>query len=468
MLVATTFEEQTNKQFIASGDGFASDKLITNLSAATNKYITSDDTKQYKYEAIFGRLNYNWEGKYIINLTGRRDGSSRFGPNKQFANFGAVGAAWVFTKESFANKILPFISFGKIRGSYGSSGNDQIGDYQFLDTYTLTGEPYDGTMGMDPSRLYNPNFAWEVNKKLEAALDINFLKDRIQLSSSYFRNISTNQLVGVPLPITTGFVSLTSNLDAKVKNTGLELELQTVNIKKSNFQWTSSFNVTFPKNELVEFPGLEASTYANTYVVGEPLSVQRLYQYTGLSQERGIYQYKDFNNDGVISSAFDKQCLDNTDPKFYGGLSNSITYKNFTLDFFFQFTKQKAYNFLATIGLPGGWGNMPVLVLDRWQKPGDQTMIQRYTTGEDGEAYQAYDKIWRSNIALTDASFIRLKNITIGYTIPDPKKNGVKCRLFMQGQNLFTITNYLGPDPEQAGQRLGVLKRLNFGIECNF
>ncbi|MDO9184083.1 MAG: hypothetical protein Q7U04_16840, partial [Bacteriovorax sp.] len=409
-----------------------------------------------------------WNDTYIINLTGRRDGSSRFGPNRQFANFGAVGAAWVFSKESFATKVFPFINYGKLRGSYGTSGNDQIGDYEFLDTFTIMGEAYDGIIGIQPARLYNPNFAWEVNKKLEFALELNMFKDRIQLTTSYFRNISTNQLVGIPLPTSTGFTFLTANLDAKVKNTGLELDLHTVNFQKTDFQWATSFNVTFPDNELVEFPGLEESTYANTYVVGESLSIQKLYHYTGLSTDRGIYQYEDYNNDGAINSAHDKQWIEDMAPKYYGGISNSLTYKNLSLDFFFQFTKQKSYNFLESIGLPGGWGNMPSLILDRWQQPGDQSNIQRYTTGADGEAYDAYDKVWRSNIALTDASFIRLKNISIAYTIPVSKMNGVNCRLYFQGQNLLTFSNYKGPDPEQAGQRLGVLKRLNFGVEINF
>ncbi|MCG8482846.1 MAG: SusC/RagA family TonB-linked outer membrane protein, partial [Clostridia bacterium] len=127
VLVGATFQKQIDKQFLAQGQDFPSDKLIYNLSAATNKFITGDDKKQYKYNALFGRLNYNWEGKYIFNVTGRRDGSSRFGPNKKFANFGALGVAWIFTKEPFIKEMLPFISFGKLRGSYGSSGNDQIG-----------------------------------------------------------------------------------------------------------------------------------------------------------------------------------------------------------------------------------------------------------------------------------------------------------------------------------------------------
>ncbi len=172
---------------------------------------------QYRYHAVFGRINYNWKDKYIFNLTGRRDGSSRFGPGKRFSNFGAVGVAWIFSEENFFEKHLSFLSYGKLRVSYGVTGNDQIGDYEFLDTFSLTSYPYQGNIGLYPTRLFNPDFAWERNRKLEGALDLGFMQDRIFLRAGYYRNRSDNQLISLPLPPSIGFASIRSNLPAWYK-----------------------------------------------------------------------------------------------------------------------------------------------------------------------------------------------------------------------------------------------------------
>src|SRR5690606_1578194 len=147
----------------------------------------------YKYQAFFGRLNFSWKDKYILNLTGRRDGSSRFGTGNRFANFGAVGLAWVFSEDNWVKNSLPFISFGKLRTSYGSTGNDQIGDYQYLNTYSVTGNIYENGTGLQPSRLFNPEFSWERNRKVEAAIEISFWEDRFFLGTSYYHNRSSNQ-----------------------------------------------------------------------------------------------------------------------------------------------------------------------------------------------------------------------------------------------------------------------------------
>ena len=465
-LIGSTFESQVDKQLLTRGYGFPSDELLSNISAASTKYINGDDKKQYRYQALFARLNYNWEGKYIVNITGRRDGSSRFGSNKKYANFGAAGAAWIFSKETFIKEKLPFISFGKLRGSYGSSGNDQIGDYEFMDTYTISGTDYDGVIGFTPTRLFNPLFAWEVNKKLEFSLEMGLLNDHIQVTANYFRNMSTNQLVGIPMPATTGFTSLRANLNAKVKNTGLELQLNTVNFRKEHFNWTTSFNITFPKNVLVEFPDLEGSTYANTYIIGKSLNIKKLYHNLGVNPETGIYEFEDYNNDGVISSGNDKKYIQDFSTKYYGGLANHLSYRNLELDFFFQFSQKTAYNYVAQIYTSG---NQPALTLEnRWHKPGDQAFLQRYTAGGNSAAQTAADRFYSSNNAYADASYIRLKNLSIAYTIPESILKIMKCSIYLQGQDLLTFTKYKGPDPEQPGQQIGMIKRVNFGVQFNF
>src|SRR5690606_35172781 len=224
ILVGTTLQNDSAGQQFQSARDFPSNTVIYNAAAAAIHTIESDTEEMYRYRALFGRINFNWDKKYIVNLTARRDGSSRFGAANRFANFGAVGAAYIFSEEPFMGKVLPFINFGKLRASYGTTGNDQIGNYGYLDTYTTNGLSYQGTRVRAPVQLYNPDFGWETNRKLEAAVELGILNDRIMLSTSYYRNRSSSQLVGIPLPGTTGFTTIQSNLDATVQNTGLEFE----------------------------------------------------------------------------------------------------------------------------------------------------------------------------------------------------------------------------------------------------
>ncbi len=165
-LAGASFLENNSNYMRQDASGFISDALLEDPQAA-GTIITRSNSSIYKYEAIFGRIGYDWMDKYLLNVTARRDGTSRFGPGKQFGNFGAVGAGWIFSKEAFIQRNLGFLSFGKIRGSYGTTGNDQVGDYQFIDLYTTTGLPYEGGQGLYPINLFNAQLAWETTKKLE-------------------------------------------------------------------------------------------------------------------------------------------------------------------------------------------------------------------------------------------------------------------------------------------------------------
>lgn len=434
-LLGTTFQSQTTNRLFQSGFGFSSNSLIHDLASANLKTIDLSDETIYKYQAVFARINYNHDGRYIINVTGRRDGSSRFGPGKQFTNFGAVGAAWVFSEEEFlqGNNIL---SFGKLRTSYGTTGNDQIGDYQFLDTYVSSGNTYNGTIGLQPVRLFNPEFGWETNKKFEVALETGFFQDRIFLTSAYYNNRSTNQLVGIPLPGTTGFQTLQGNLDATVQNTGVEFTLATKNVTGNNFSWTTNFNISFNRNKLLSYPGLETSSYANTYVVGQSVNIVKLYHYTGFNPVTNLYEFEDVNNDGQITSLADRQTIANLSPKYYGGLQNNFRYKNLQLDFLFHFVKQESFGYMP--GVPGTAVNQLSEVSNQ-QLP--------FTSGANGAVISAYYRYGLSDAALQDASFVRLKNVSLTYDIP-LKAKSLKCQLYFQGQNLLTFTSYNSGDPE--------------------
>ena len=462
ILLGSTFQQRNASRLFQSGSGFSSNALIYDLASATNRQVQMSDETIYKYQAFFGRINYNWNDLYIMNLTARRDGSSRFGPGNQFANFGAVGVAWLFSNENFL-KNSSWLSFGKIRSSYGITGNDQIGDYQFLNTYNSSGVNYQNIIGLQPTRLFNANFGWEVNKKLEAALELGFLADKIFITGAWYQNRSSNQLVGIPLPGTTGFTQLQANLDATVQNTGLEFTLRTVNYSNKNFNWTSNFNVSFSKNNLVSFPNLASSSYKNTYRIGEPLSILLRYKYTGLDPVTGIYQFKDENNDGKISSPDDKQTVINLNPDFFGGFQNQLSYKNWKLDFLFQFVKQQRESYAGVAGMI----NHPTRFVNSWQQEGDTSPYQMHTAGYNAVALTAQSLYSTSDAVTTDASFIRLKTIAISYNVP-LKSKGLQCLLTINGQNLLTFTPYEDGDPESTIGFLPPLKVITAGIQLTF
>jgi TonB-linked SusC/RagA family outer membrane protein len=466
VLVGSTFNELSGQQLVLAGEGFTSNSLIYDLASASTVSIMSSGATQYKYHAFFGRANFSWQDRYFVNITSRRDGSSRFGPGNKFANFGAIGAAWLFSKSFITSS---FLSFGKLRASYGTTGNDQIGDYQYLDTYSSSGNPYQGIVGLEPTRLFNPDFGWESNKKFEVATELGFFNDRIFLTVGWFRNTSSSQLVGVPLPGTTGFSSIQANLDASVQNEGIELTLRTVNFQRKDFGWSTNFNISVLKNKLLRFPDLESSTYANKYVIGSPLNIVKVYHFTGLDPATGVYQFEDFNGDGRLSAKDDKQYLRDLNPEFYGGLQNQLHYKGVQLDFLFQFVKQLNYNSASTLGLPGSRNNQTTDVLARWQKPGDTGPFQQYSTGANAAVANAFTKYRESDATITDASYIRLKNVALSYQLPPIWLKGVVCKLNIQAQNLLTLTSYRGADPEfKTRGVLPPLKIVTTGIQFIF
>lgn len=462
-LAGSTFQSQGSESLHQIATGFTNESQMDNIAAATNIFSTYGNAT-YRYSAIFSRINYNYKDTYLLNITGRRDGSSRFGPGKQFANFGALGAAWIFSNINFVKDNLQVLSFGKLRTSYGSTGSDQTLNYGFIDLFKTTNS-YQGVPGVEPKKLFNPDYAWEINKKFEAALELGFLKQRVLLTTAFYRNRSSNQLVGYPLPPTTGFSSVQKNLNATVQNTGLELELNTQNFISGVFKWNSSFNITFPKNKLLSYPNLAGSAYANTYVVGAPLSIQRTFKSLGVNPETGLNEVVDVDHNGIYN------ITDRTEnvfigQKYFGGLSNSFQWKGLQLDVLFQFVKQKGLNYLAYFpNIPGmGFSNLPVEVFDRWQKSGDVTRFQKFQTTD----YEAYDNFMRSDAAIVDASYIRLKNLSLSYQLPVSWLNHVKIqtlRIYVQGQNLITITKYGGLDPESQGFSLPPLRFITAGLQ---
>jgi TonB-linked SusC/RagA family outer membrane protein len=470
VLVGSTFQQNNNDLDQITGSGFSTDEVIrdyrqaTTLTPGLNRVLST-----YKYNALFTRLNYNWANKYILNLTARRDGSSRFGAENQFHNFGAVGTAWLFTNEEFM-KDLPGLSFGKIRGSFGTTGNDQIGDYGYLNQYEVifARRNYQDVRGLQVNKLPNPYLQWELTKKLQLGLDIGFVQDRIFLGVTYYSNCSSNQLMSYNLPFQTGFGGIFGNFPATVQNSGWEVMLTTNNLKKARFSWTTNFNISANRNKLVAFPNIEQSSSANFLVIGEPIALTKLFNFIDVNPDNGLAQFK--NADGKIVEVpdFDKDryIYSTTLPKYFGGLQNTVIYKNFTLDFLFQFVKTEAqyYNYGNSF-LSGTNLNMPNDVLSRWRKPGDQTDIQKFSMND------YLDYLQTSNFTVKDASYIKLRNLSFSYTLPSSwtkRFNIQSCRLFAQGQNLLSITHYSGFDPETASySSLPPLRIYTFGLQLS-
>ncbi|MCY1662595.1 SusC/RagA family TonB-linked outer membrane protein [Chryseobacterium sp. SL1] len=462
-LVGGTFQQEVNQQGTMTGVGFESNIFLENIGAAQTKSISDQARTEYRYAAAFGRLNYQFKNRYILNITGRRDGSSRFGPNKKFASFGAIGAAWLFSNENVL-KNIHWLSLGKLRGSFGSAGSDNIGDYQYLDTYTVSSSSYNNVTGLLPSRLYNPDYSWERTTKLETALELGLLRNRISLTAAWYRNLSSNQLVGIQLPSVTGFSSVLANLPATVENTGFELEVSAVPLKNAQLKWETGFNISFPKNKLISFPGLEGSTYANQYVIGQPITLVKVYQLEGINPQTGQYQFTDFNGDGKISSPDDNKIIEKVGVQYFGGWNNSLRFKNWDLSVLFQFVKQRNRNYNSIIPVPGGMNNQPVEVLNVWSAENPGGFYMPYKSGSS----TAHNLFQNSTASISDASFIRLKNVQLGYRIP--MKNSIfrDVKIFFQGQNLITLTKYFGIDPEFTFMGfLPPLRTYSFGAQFN-
>ncbi len=464
VLIGGSLQSTNNRGLVIRGRGFDSDLLLSNLAAAPEVSVLTDISSQFRYTAVFGRINYNWQDRYIINLTGRRDGSSRFGPGNRFGNFGAVGLAWIFSNERFIgdNSI---ISFGKLRGSYGLTGNDQIGDYQFLSSYSSDSDGgtlgYDGNSALLRSRAANPNFSWEENQKLEVGLELGFINNNIRLNTSWFQNRSDNQLVGRPLSTVTGFSTVLFNFPALVENRGIEIELSTVNINSKDFTWTSALNFSRLRNELLEFPNIEDfSAFDNRYIVGRSLLGSKQFKTNGINPETGEGNTVDFNGDGRIDVQ-DQQDFVEIFRDFFGGLNNTLRWKSLEFSFFLNFVKQNGLDFFPN---PGGFGNQPQRALERWQRPGDVTSIQRSSSRGSVLGLQG-------NAGLTDASFVRLQNVSLAWTLPSKIVSQIgleNARVYLNGQNLLTITDFNGLDPETGNTNLPPLRVITTGIQLTF
>jgi len=454
VLIGGTYQNTMTEGTNTFASNFSSESLLENMSSAST--ITAQNSYlQYKYVSVFGRITYNLKEKYILNASIRRDGSSRFGPANRFGNFGALGVAWIFTEEHWLQEELPFLSFGKLRASYGITGSDQISDYQYLSLYGSSGYQYQNYAGLTPYTISNADFKWESNKKLEFGLELSFLKDRINFTVSRYQNRSGNQLISYALPYLSGFYTYQANLPALIQNTGWEFEIHTKNIQTPNFSWSSSFNLSTTKNVLKSFPNIEDSGYSSLYKINEGITRIFGFPYVGADPTSGQPLYQTPYGEKTAIPPFETYFStigDNT-PKFFGGLGNTFTYKKFTLDVFAQFARQTLKGGLIP---PGSLSNNFEMVWSRWQNPGDLTQIPKASNSTANNFMYP-----NSSANFFDTSYLRLKNVSLSYAFP-------KIRVFAQGQNLLTFWNKNAAlyDPESGAEsNIPPLRIVTIGLQ---
>jgi TonB-linked SusC/RagA family outer membrane protein len=481
LLAGGSWQHNSSKGYFISGSNYSSEALLGTMSGAGTITVNYNNIVEYKYAALFGRVNYDWKSKYLLNASFRRDGSSRFGPANRFGNFGAIGAGWVFSEEPFVKNTFPFLSFGKLRGSYGTTGNDQIGNYTYLSLYSST-TVYLSNPAIYPLVLRNENIQWETTKKLELALELGLLKDRLLVTANYYRNRSGNQITFLSMPTQSGYNSITANLPAVIQNKGLELEITSVNAKSKNFEWKTAFNITFPKNKLLEFPGLDKTFFSTSYIVGMPINFSRVYHYLGVDPSSGKAMYEDLDKDNAITT--NDRYIAKIGTPYYGGLSNTVDFRNWTLDLFFQFNHRFGItNILNT--RPGALVNQNISWFNRWQKTGDITAIPGATTTAGSAIYNSYNQYTSSDAVWGDASYLKFRSASLSYAMPQQWISRIKmssCRLYVQGQNIFmkAKNKYIfdtettvpgGPSglgTGTIGQVTPPLRTIVFGINCSF
>jgi hypothetical protein len=415
-LLATSIQKSSYTYLSINASGFLSDLLMKTLAAATSSSIISNFSGITRFNALFGRLSYNWDDKYLINFTARRDGSNKFGAKNRFHNFGSMGLGWIFSEEKWITQRLPWLSFGKLRSSYGTTGNDGIPDFSYLSIYNISAPTilYQNSIGLNVNNIPNPYLEWEETRKWQGGLDLGFIKDRIVIGATYSRNRSSNQLSTYALPSVTGFLSINKNIGATIQNTSWEFTLNTVNVKGKEFSWTTGVNVTIPRNKLIKFPDIENTGYASGaggLIVGQPLGLLMVARYGGINPTTGGYLVFDKNDNPITGYpiAEDQNKYISTLSIYHGGLLNNINYKGFNLDFLFQFVRTRGardmyyYNGSANSGVfLAGLSNQPVSVLDRWQKPGDNATMVRFTRSNFQTSISSTDA-WYTY----DASYIR-------------------------------------------------------------
>ncbi len=478
---------------------FASDNIRTLNGAGTISNQAVNRTDEHSMVSYFGRLSYNYKGRYIAEANLRADGSSRFGAENRFGYFPSASAAWRFSDESFADG-LGFLTDGKLRLSVGQGGNESIPNYVSGGEFSI-GTNYLTYSGAAPTVMPNQALKWEVTTQYNLGIDLSMFNNRVSFVGDFYIKNTTDLLFAVPIPETTGFGYITRNI-GDISNKGMEFAVNTHNFD-GDFQWSTSFNIGFNKNTVVSLPEdvltngyIQNGTY---HILKEDESIGTFYGWkflgvysrdednvngvkfgseTGKVFKGGDIIWDDVNDDNIIND-LDKQIIGNAQPIFAGGFNNDFSYKNFGLNIFLQFSYgNDIYSHLNSMrNWVFAYNNVSTDALNRWREQGDVTDYPAPVRNDPmrNEYLRVSDR-W-----IEDGSYMRLKNVTFSYTLPTAitGKVGIsRLRAYVTGQNLMTFTHYTGYDPEvnsYSGLQVGVdegaypqSRTVIFGVNMEF
>lgn len=469
------YTKQTSKAAVSYGMGYPNDNMMKSINNAMIRN-TGESFAEARTISTLATVRYDYENKYVLNVNLRRDGSSKFAPGRQFGNFGSVSGSWILSNEKWLERLLPkWISSMKLLATYGTTGSSSTGDYEYLSRWSINGSngerhpDYDNTPSIRINQPVNQQFQWESTSQVNYAAEIALLKDALVLNITHYRKLSGNQLLEIPTPEYTGFTSALGNLDALVQNTGWEFSLNGRFSVSKDLSIGLALNMDLQRNKLKEFPNLEESAYAQSYVVGSSISNQYLLHYTGVDPFSGQPVFEDRSKDGYVAQYDRYPLLDprsdlyvviNTDDaKYQGGLQLVVNWKNLEFSTGITFRNQIG----AIPYLTGAMGVMKNFYLPEkemnkvWRKPGDIALYPRFTTNPVNE-------IARSDGYYSDASYIKFNQLSVSYSLPLTWLNKVHmkdCRIRIAVNNLGYITPYKGLDPEtQMSLYSGPVQRL--------
>ncbi|WPP50057.1 SusC/RagA family TonB-linked outer membrane protein [Catalinimonas niigatensis] len=478
-LLGYTVQKQTLELGNFTGYDFPDDEVRT--FNAAGRITGSTVEEEWALLSFLARVNYSFEDKYLFTATVRRDGSSRFGSNNRWGTFPSLAVGWRLSDEYFL-KNTDWLSDLKLRVSYGLSGNFDIGNYTYFSQLTSSDYVFNENLagGRIMSTLGNPNLGWEKTKEIDIGFDLGLLNNRIYLSADYYKRNTKDLLLHVEVPTSSGYGKVTENR-GEVQNQGLELTLASRNLVGRALTWTSNFNIAFNKNKVLALgrnaaPILSGETGEKSpthiTVVGQPLAMFYGYVYDGIYQNEeevragpafagvvpGNLRFKDIDGDGQITAVKDFDIIGNPYPDFIFGFTHLLTFRSFDLKIIMTGSvggaRIRAYNeYLNNID---GVFNVKREVMDRWRSPDDTGNGLVPTTNGSGRARVMFRDI--SSLWVEDNSHLNVKNITLGYALPNDIADGVfsNFKLYVSVQNALLFTNYKGnPEVTNYGERAG-------------
>lgn len=449
-------QSQTKRNFV-EGTNFPSDSYRKIASAATKSGGTSTETN-FRFLSYFARANYRFNDRYLVGVSARIDGSSRFGANSRYGFFPAASAGWVISEEGFL-KNNRVVSFLKLRASYGLTGNAEVGDFPQLGLFQGDAG-YVGAAGQRPAQIANPDLKWESTRQADIGIDFGLLNNRISGEIDYYVKNTTDLLLQVNVPGTTGFSQQFRNVGA-LENKGVEFVLNTQNAV-GKFKWNTSFNVAANRNKVTDIQGQIIQggiSSMNRVVEGQPIGVFFTREYAGVNPDNGdaLFYKNTTNADGTIDrstvtnsgyNSAQRVVVGNPNPKFVGGITNTFSYKGFDLSVFFNGVFGNDVNFYGVGQYSSANGiyedNQTTDQLNAWTPENRITAVPqaRYLITNGSQPSSRY---------IFDGSYVRLRTLTFGYTLPKSLINRIKMdriRVYVSAMNLATFTKYKGWDPE--------------------